>query len=648
MPRPASISPSLSTLSLLPAGSRGKLRLQQKKLPALMLGAVGIVFGDIGTSPLYAVRQVFHDTPAFATHTDDILGVLSLVLWAIFLAVCVKYTIFVLRADHDGEGGTLAMLGLIQEADPPKPFAGPSALVLLVLFGSALLYGDGMITPSISVLSAVEGLNVATDIFKPYVLPIAACILLALFLVQYRGTGAVGALFGPVMMMWFVSIGAMGALSIVHHPGVLVCFSPTYGLRFLTGHGWSGYATLGAVVLAFSGVEALFADLGHFGRKPIILAWYFLVLPGLLLNYLGQGALLLRDPHAAAEPFYGVVPHWGIYPMVVLATLATVIASQALISGAFSLTHQAVNMGLAPRYAIRHTSAETSGQVYMPVVNAFLMIGCLAVVSGFQSSDALGNAYGLAVIGTMTITSIVFFVVTRKVWHWPLYASLPLLVCFLVFDLAFLGANLAKILQGAWVPLAIGIFVFTLLTMWTVGRARYRRALADWSMDREVFRQGMKTWGHRGAGAAVFLTENLDRVPLVGRHVWLRENCRYESVLLLKIYPISSPYMNDDERVTVQDLGNGLFTAEAKYGFMELPCSSDVLPKALPFDWDSAVFMLPQPIPSDRGSFGRRLLQRVFVFLARTGLSPIEWFQIPPHQAVSVGLELDMWAPPGK
>ncbi len=616
--------------------------MRQKNLPALMLGAVGVVFGDIGTSPLYAVRQVFHDTPAFAAHPDDILGILSLLLWAIFLAVCVKYTLFVLRADHDGEGGTLALLGLIEENDPPRPFAAPTTLTLLVLFGSALLYGDGMITPSISVLSAVEGLNVATTVFKPYVLPIAAGILLALFLVQHKGTAAVGTFFGPVMMAWFVAIGALGAVGIAGHPAVLASFNPLYGLRFLFGHGWTGYATLGAVVLAFSGVEALFADLGHFGRVPITLAWYCLVLPGLLLNYLGQGALLLRNPQAASEPFYGLVPHWGIYPMVVLATIATVIASQALISGAFSLTHQAVNMGLAPRYAIRHTSADTSGQVYMPVVNVFLMIGCLAIVFGFRSSDALGNAYGLAVIGTMTITSIVFFIVTRRVWHWPLYASVPMLVGFLGFDLAFLGANLAKILEGAWVPLAIGVFVFSLLAMWTLGRARYRRALAEWSMDREVFREGMSKWGHRGAGAAVFLTENLQRVPLVGRHAWLRENCRYEIVLLLKIYASNSPYLADDERVTVQDLGGGLYTAEARYGFMELPCSSDVLPKALPFAWDSAVFMLPQPIPTDRGAFGRRLLQRVYVFLGRTGLTPIEWFQIPPHQAVSVGLELDM------
>jgi KUP system potassium uptake protein len=617
-------------------------RLRQKKIPALMLGAVGIVFGDIGTSPLYAVRQVFHDTPAFASRPEDILGVLSLVIWAIFLAVCVKYTIFVLRADHDGEGGTLALLGLIEDKNPPPAFAGPSMLVLLVLFGSALLYGDGMITPSISVLSAVEGLNVATDIFKPYVLPIAAGILLALFLVQHKGTAAVGAFFGPIMMAWFVSIGALGVVSVLHHPAVLSCFSPVHGLRFLTTHGWQGYASLGAVVLAFSGVEALFADLGHFGRSPIILAWYFLVLPGLLLNYLGQGALLLSDPRAAAEPFFSLVPRWGIYPMVVLATLATVIASQALISGAFSLTRQAVNMGLAPRYAIKHTSAETSGQVYMPLVNAFLMIGCLAIVFGFRSSDALGNAYGLAVIGTMTITSIVFFVVTRQAWHWPLYASLPLLIAFLVFDLAFLGANLAKILQGAWVPLVVALFVFSLLTVWTIGRARYRKALSEWSMNIDDFRADMNGWGHRGAGAAVFLTDNLKRVPLVGRHVWLRENCRYENVLLLKIYSIRSPYVSDEERVTVKDVGNGLFTAEARFGFMELPSASTVLPKCLPFDWDTAVFMLPRPVPAESGSFGRQLLQRVFVFLLRTGLTPIEWFHIPPHQAISVGLELNI------
>jgi len=607
-----------------------------------MLGAVGVVFGDIGTSPLYAVRQVFHDTPAFASDPAAILGILSLIIWAIFLAVCLKYTVFVLRADHDGEGGTLAMLGLIEQTAPPDPCRGPGPLVLLVLFGSALLYGDGMITPSISVLSAVEGLNVATNIFRPYVVPISAGILLALFLVQHRGTEAVGRFFGPVMMLWFAAIGAVGLVGILGHPAVLACFNPVHGLHFLVSHGATGYLTLGAVVLAFSGVEALFADLGHFGRRPITLAWYAFVLPGLLLNYLGQGALLLGDPRAATEPFYGLVPHWGLFPMVALATCATVIASQALISGAFSLTRQAVNMGLAPRYAVRHTSAESSGQVYMPVVNAFLMIGCLAVVFGFRSSDALGNAYGLAVIGTMTVTSIVFFVVTRQVWHWPLIYALPLMIAFLGFDLAFLGANLVKILEGAWVPLVIGLFVFTLLTIWTTGRARYRRALADWSMGIDEFRRGMSGWKQRGAGAAVFLTSDLDRVPLVGKHHWLREHCSYENVLLLKINIGSIPYYGEAQRVQVQDLGNGLFTAEARFGFMESPCAGEVLPKALPFEWGSAVFMLPQPIATDDGPLHHRLLRRTYLFLGRTGLTPIEWFQIPPHQAVSVGLELDI------
>ncbi len=613
-----------------------------KKLPTLMLGAIGVVFGDIGTSPLYAVRQVFFDTPDFARHPADIVGILSLILWAIILAVCVKYTLFVLRADHDGEGGTLAMLGLIEHKNPPGSLAGPGALTFLVLFGSALLYGDGMITPSISVLSAVEGLNVATNVLKPYVLPIATAILIALFLVQYKGTEVVGKFFGPVMIAWFVAIGALGAASIVQHPAVLAAFNPWAGLAFLLGHGWVGYATLGSVVLAFSGVEALFADLGHFGRQPIILAWYFCALPGLLLNYLGQGALLLRNPHAASEPFFGLVPHWGIYPMVLLATLATIIASQAVISGAFSLTRQAVNMGLAPRYAVHHTSEETSGQVYMPVVNIFLMVGCLAIVLGFRSSDALGNAYGLAVIGTMTVTSIVFYVVTRRVWQWPLIAALPLFVAFLIFDLAFLVANLAKIFQGAWVPLVIGAAVFALLSCWTIGRTRYRRALAEWSMDIAQFRQGMGGWKQRGAGAIVFLTGDLGRVPLVGKHIWLREHCSYENVLLLNIDLCRAPYVSDARRVKVQNLGGGLHTAQALFGFMEQPCAGNVLPKTLPFDWDSAVFMLPQPIATDRGSFSRRMLQRIYLFLGRTGQSPVEWFQIPPHQAVSVGLELDM------
>ena len=612
-----------------------------KPLPLMMLGALGVVFGDIGTSPLYAVRQVFHDQPDLAHDPAAITGIMALMIWSVLLAVCVKYTLFVMRADHEGEGGTLAMLGLIQSHNPPKAFARPGALVLIVLFGSALLYGDGMITPAISVLSAVEGLNVATDALKPVVLPVTAGILLALFLFQSRGTEAVGKLFGPVMLLWFAAIGFVGAVSLIAHPLALSCLNPVAGVHFLLTHGWSGYLTLGAVVLAFSGVEALFADLGHFGRRPIVLAWYGLALPGLMLNYLGQGALLLHDPKAAAEPFYGLVARWGVYPMVLIATLATVIASQALISGAFSLTRQAVNMGLAPRYAVRHTSAESAGQVYMPLVNTILMIGCLAMVFGFGSSDAMGNAYGLAVIGTMAITSIVFFVVTRKVWHWPLVYALPLLVLFLGFDLAFLGANLGKILQGAWVPLAIGVVIFTLLAIWTDGRARYQRGLATWSMPVAEFRRDMGGWRERQAGTVVFLTFDLDRVPLVARHPWLLANCRYERVLLLRVVYAQNPYVAGDRRVEVNEVGDGLFCAEARFGFMEQPTVGACLPKALPFDWGGVVFMLPQPIATERAGFWNRAMQHVFLFLGRSGLSLVEWLHIPPHQAIGVGLELE-------
>jgi KUP system potassium uptake protein len=623
-------------------GVEGPSASKQTALPLATLGALGVVFGDIGTSPLYALRQVFHDNPPLAADHDSVLGILSLILWAVVLAVCVKYTLLVMRADNDGEGGTLAMLGLIQRHFPPERYAGPSVLVLLVLFGSALLYGDGMITPSISVLSAVEGLNVATSALKPLVLPLSAGILIALFLIQSRGTQAVGRLFGPVMLLWFIAIGALGVVSVVRTPAILACLNPVHGVRFVLTHGWKGYATLGAVVLAFSGVEALFADLGHFGRRPIVLAWYFVALPGLMLNYLGQGALVLTNAKSGTEPFFGLVPHLALYPMVALSTAATIIASQALISGAFSLTQQAVNMGLAPPYAIHHTSQDSSGQVYMPLVNSLLMVGCLAVVLSFRSSDALGNAYGLAVIGTMTVTSIVFFVVMRRVWQWHLALALPVLAGFLVFDLTFLGANLIKLLQGAWVPLAIGLTVFLLLWAWTLGRARYGRALSRWSMSVDTFCHDVKKWQNRRDGTVVFMTFDLDHVPLVGRHVWLRGNCQYQNVLLLRIDTNKAAYVAESERVIVQDRGDGLYTAAACFGFMESPNVGEALPKALPFPWEDTVFVLAQPITAGHCTWIGGIVLAVYQFLRQTGQTPIERFQIPAGQSISVGLELQI------
>jgi KUP system potassium uptake protein len=615
---------------------------RKQALPLLALGSLGVVFGDIGTSPLYALRQVFHDNPPLAHEPASVIGILSLIIWAVALAVCVKYTLLVMRADNDGEGGTLAMLGLIEKSDPPKPRVGPSVLVLLVLFGSALLYGDGVITPSISVLSAVEGLGVATSALKPVVLPLSVIILVALFLVQSRGTAAVGKLFGPVMLLWFSAIGGLGAWSLWQTPAILQCLNPVTGLAFLTHHGWQGYATLGAVVLAFSGVEALFADMGHFGRAPIVLAWYFVCLPGLVLNYLGEGALLLRDPHAGAEPFFGLVPHVALYPMVALSTAATVIASQALISGVFSLTQQAVNMGLAPPYRILHTSQDTSGQVYMPLINVLLMIGCVAIVLAFRSSDALGNAYGLAVIGTMTVTSIVFFIVMRRVWRWHLLVALPIMLAFLVFDVSFLGANLIKLLEGAWVPLAIGLCIFLLLWCWTLGRARFARALMQWAMPIEEFQRGIGAWEERRDGTLVFMTMGLDHVPLIGKHAWLRANCAYARVLLLRVETTRSAYVREADRVEIADLGDGLFTAVTRFGFMELPRAGDVLPAALPFPWEETVFVLGRPIASGECSFVGQIVLSVYMFLRHTGLSPNELFQLPPNQTISVGMELEI------
>ena len=611
-------------------------------MPLLVLGSLGVVFGDIGTSPLYALRQVFHDNPPLANDPHAVIGILSLILWAVVLAVCVKYTLLVMRADNDGEGGTLAMLGLIEKTDPPAPRHGPRLLVLLVLFGSALLYGDGVITPSISVLSAVEGLEVATSALKPIVLPLSVAILIGLFLGQSRGTKAVGRLFGPVMLVWFIAIGALGAVSLAQTPAILQCLDPRTGLSFLVGHGWKGYATLGAVVLAFSGVEALFADLGHFGRRPILLAWYLICLPGLMLNYLGQGALLLRDAHGGAEPFYGLVPHIVLYPMVALSTAATVIASQALISGAFSLTQQAVNMGLAPPYRILHTSKDASGQVYMPLINTLLMIGCLAVVLSFRSSDALGNAYGLAVIGTMTCTSIVFLIVMRRVWKWSLAVALPIFAGFMLFDISFLGANLIKLLQGAWVPLAIGLTIFLLLWCWCLGRARFQRALFAWAMPIADFQRNIGGWKDRQEGTVAFMTTGLDHVPLVGRHAWLRDNCAYQRVLLLRIETTRSAYVRDAQRVEVKDLGDGLFTAVVRFGFMELPRAGDVLPGALPFAWKDTVIVLARPIPAGNCSWLGGIVLSVYMFLRQTGLTPIELFKLPPNQTISVGLELEI------
>ena len=612
----------------------------------LTLGALGVVFGDIGTSPLYALRQCFKNLQVSPVDAASVLGILSMVFWSLVLVVCVKYLTFIVRADHEGEGGTLAMLALIQTRHPPKPTAPPGMLILLVLFGSALLYGDGVITPSISVLSAVEGLKIAGPGTGGLVVPMALGILLGLFLLQRRGTGAVGNLFGPVMVVWFLAIAALGVGGIIQAPQVLQALDPSEGLRFLVHHGWTGVVVLGAVVLCFSGAEALFADLSHFGLGPIRLGWYGLVLPSLVLNYFGQGALLLLHPDRAQAPFYALVPHALLYPMVGLATVATVIASQALISGVFTLTQQAIHMGYFPRFEVVHTSREERGQVYIGSVNYALMTACVLIVLCFRSSENLGAAYGLAVIGTMTVTSLTYFVVLRRVWNWPRAAAGLLAGSFVLLDLSFLAGNTVKIIHGAWVPLAIALGVFAIFWIWTAGHAKFRRALGAWSMPVDRFRQELKAEKHRHGGTGIFLTTHQDSVPLVGRNHWLLEHSRHEQVLLVTIEERKVPYVHETQMTRVEELGAGFWRVTASFGFMQRPDVTRALKcphtKPLQLDWERLVCYLPEATLVAQGGWWRQWIQQVFDFLGRNSLPIARYFRVPPREIIHVGVRLQI------
>jgi KUP system potassium uptake protein len=616
-------------------------------LPALTICALGVVFGDIGTSPLYALHQCFGDMQTSKVDSASVLGILSLVFWALVLVVCVKYLGFINRADHQGEGGTLAMLALIQSRRRPSEIAPPGVLVLLVFLGSALLFGDGIITPAISVLSAVEGLKVATPGAGSFVVPLALGILVALFLIQQRGTGQVGVFFGPVMALWFLSAAALGIGGIVQAPQVLQGLNPWAGVSFLAHHGAQGIVVLGGVVLAFSGAEALFADLSHFGRVPIELGWYALVLPSLVLNYFGQGALLLQHPEQLQTPFYTLVPHPLLIPMVILATAATVIASQALISGVFSLTQQAIHMGYFPRFEITHTSSEERGQVYVSAINYLLMVACVGVVLVFRSSDKLGNAYGLAVIGTMTITSVVYFFVARRVWHWSLLQAVPLCAFFLTIDLAFLAGNVVKILSGAWVPLLFALAIFGVFWTWSWGRARFRRALRAWSMPINDFTHEIERWNEREAGTAVFCTTHANTVPLVGRNHWLREMARHEQVLLLTILEEKIPFVAEADAAHVEEIAPGFWRITAAFGFMQHPDVTRVLEAQachqLKIDGDRLVCYLPEPtlVPL-RTNWQHKLVLRIFKFLLRNSLTLAEYFRVPPRQIIHVGVRLEI------
>ena len=630
----------------LPSESQEKKDLHSGGLAFLSLGALGVVFGDIGTSPLYAFQQCFKDLHTGYADASSVLGILSLIFWSLILMVCVKYATFIIRADHDGEGGTLAMLALIHAENPRRNTLSPSALMLLVFIGSALLYGDGVITPAISVLSAVEGLKIAAPGAEKFVVPIALALLIALFLFQSRGTGTVGFFFGHVMAVWFLVIAALGVAGIVHAPRVLQAFNPAMGAQFLGTHGRTGIVVLGAVVLCFTGAEALFADLSHFGRLPIVVGWYALVLAALIINYFGQGALLLLHPTQIQTPFFTLVPHMLLWPIVGLATLATVIASQALISSTFTLTQQAIHMGYLPRLKIIQTSKDEQGQVYIASVNYGLMIACAAVVLAFRSSENLGGAYGLAVMGTMVVTSLTFYVVLRRIWKWPRWGATLLVGFFLLMDVSFLIGNIVKIFSGAWVPLVFAVLVFTIFWTWTDCSSRYRRALNSWSMPLDLFCRQLRSRVQQEDSTGVLLSTHKKHVPLVGRNAWLRDQLQHEQILLVTIIEKNVPYVSDEEMCQMEDLGHDLWAVEASLGFMQHPDITRVIehlssryPK---LDWDKLVCYLPEATFISRGSWWHQLLQRFYIFLRRNSLSAAEYFRVPAREIVHIGVRLEL------
>jgi KUP system potassium uptake protein len=613
------------------------------RLPwGLALGALGVVYGDLGTNPLFALGEAFGGEHPVGVNQVAILGVLSLIFWALTLVVTVKYLGFVMRASNDGEGGILALLALI----PTKVKA--RVLVLIILFGAALLYGDGVVTPAISVLSAVEGLKSGAPALAQWIVPITCVILVALFMVQRRGTKDIGFVFGPVMLVWFVTIGALGAFAIARAPVVLGAISPTCAIRYAMAQPHDAFVVLGAVILCIAGGEALYADMGHFGRKPIALAWYALVFPTLVLNYFGQGAFLLSGGKPDPSAFYAIVPHVLLWPMIILSTMATVIASQALISGAYSLTQQAVQLGYSPRVTVVHTCAGQFGQIYVPEVNWSLMIACVALVAGFRSSDKLAAAYGMAVTGTMSITTLAYFVVLTRTWKWPLWKAAPLCAVFIAIDLTFVVANLRKFWDGGWVPFGIGIAVFTLFTTWIVGRKRLGESLRSVMVPLDAFLADLHTLApHRVRGTAIFLTNNTGGVPTLLLHHFKHNQVLHETVVLLTISAEHAPFVKATERITSESLDEGFHRVIARFGYMETPNVPTLMEaldraKTIPLDMDRLTYFLGREtlIAKHRGLRGFRM--RLFAVISRNALPATAYFGIPPNRVVELGMQIEL------
>ena len=620
----------------------------------LAIGAVGVVFGDIGTSPLYAFRETFashHGVPGIQVDPVHIHGVLSLVFWSMMIVVTFKYVLTIMKADNKGEGGSLALLALINRKSEGRKWTAP--FILLGVFATALFYGDSMITPAMSVLSATEGLQYVHPGFKDWIIPIAIGILVALFMFQARGTERVGKLFGPIMLLYFATLATLGLMHLTKMPGILLeTLNPLNAVNFFITDGFRAFVAMGSVVLAVTGAEALYADMGHFGRKPIGLSWMTFVLPALMLNYMGQGAMVLsQTPEQAAQlikdPFFLMIPDMVQLPVIVLALLATIIASQAVISGAFSLTQQAIQLGFMPRMQIKHTSASTAGQIYIPVINWGLMIAVIALVLGFQSSTNLAAAYGIAVTGAMFIDTILLAAVLISLWRWPVWKAAPLVAVFIVVDMAYFGANLLKVPQGGWVPLVIGLIIFTLLTSWSRGRALMRASMAEGAIPIEVFAKSAHSSATRVPGTAIFMASSASGVPSALLHNIKHNKVLHERVVILTVAIQDVPYVDDADRCSVKDLGQGFFRMSLRYGFLE---ETDV-PAALaradvcggPFTMMKTSFFLSRQTLLPSAKPGMALWrEKLFAWMLRNAASAMEFFRLPTNRVVELGSQVEI------
>jgi KUP system potassium uptake protein len=616
------------------------------KLSALTLAALGVVFGDIGTSPLYTMKEVFsvgaHPVPL---NEVNMYGILSLIFWALVMVVSVKYVAFIMRADNRGEGGIMALLALASQ-NAGNNIKKQRTIMLLGILGACMFYADGMITPAISVLSAVEGLELAAPMLHPLILPVTLVVLFVLFWAQSKGTALVGAFFGPIMLLWFGTLGVLGLQSIIQNPTILHALNPAYAIHFFSVSPWIAFVALGAVVLSVTGAEALYADMGHFGRFPIRLAWFGFVLPSLVLNYFGQGALILRAPDSVKNPFYLLAPEWMLFPLIILATLAAVIASQAVITGAFSVSRQALQLGYIPRMHVEHTSESHEGQIYMPRVNWGLMIAVMALVLSFKSSGNLAAAYGIAVTGDMVITSLLAGIVFHHIWGWGKLRTGALVSLFLVVDIAFFSANVLKVPDGGWVPIVIGVFVFTLMVTWKTGRTMLYQLIKNESMALDPFIEAIGQHPPaRVPGTALFMTPNLDGVPHAMLHNLKHNKVLHERVVILSVKFLDIPHVSEDERVTVEILPHNFYKATVSYGFKDEPDLPRDLAlctyKGLELDaMDTSFFIGKEILIANEKSEMAYWRKKIFIGLFRSAETVTNQFKLPPNRVVELGAQI--------